>query len=79
MRSASVSGAGVFKDQSTDERARQIFFNGETPQFQVILPDFGVIQGAFQITSLEYSGSYNGEATFDMSLSSAGAVSFWSV
>lgn len=79
VRSASVSGAGVFKDQSTDERARQIFFNGETPQFQVILPDFGVIQGAFQITSLEYSGSYNGEATFDMSLSSAGAVSFWSV
>lgn len=79
VRSASVSGAGVFKDQSTDERARQIFFNGETPQFQVILPDFGVIQGAFQITSLEYSGSYNGEATFDMSLSSAGAISFWSV
>jgi len=79
VRSASVSGAGVFKDQSTDERARQIFFNGETPEFQVILPDFGVIQGAFQITSLEYSGSYNGEAAFDLSLSSAGALSFWTV
>ena len=79
VRSASVSGAGVFKDQSTDERARQIFFNGETPEFQVILPDFGVIQGTFQITSLEYTGSYNGEAAFDMALSSAGVLSFWTV
>ena len=79
VRSASVSGAGVFKDQSTDERARQIFFNGETPEFQVILPDFGVIQGAFQITSLEYSGSYYGEAAFDLSLSSAVALSFCTV
>ena len=76
MRSASVSGNGVFKDTASDERALQIFFQGETPNFQIILPDFGVIQGAFQITSLEYSGAYNGEATFEMSLSSAGALTF---
>ncbi|NVJ96032.1 MAG: phage major tail protein, TP901-1 family, partial [Marivivens sp.] len=28
VRSASLSGSGVFKDDATDERARQIFFDG---------------------------------------------------
>jgi TP901-1 family phage major tail protein len=76
VRSAGISGSGVFKDHSTDERARQIFFDGQAPDFQVLIPDFGVIQGAFQVTSLEYAGSYNGEATYEVSLASAGALSF---
>ncbi|MEM6371511.1 MAG: phage major tail protein, TP901-1 family [Pseudomonadota bacterium] len=76
VRSASISGSGVFKDESTDERARQIFFDGETPDFQVIIPDFGIVEGAFQVTALEYSGSHNGEATYEVSLASAGALSF---
>ncbi|WP_299549314.1 phage major tail protein, TP901-1 family [uncultured Tateyamaria sp.] len=76
VRSANITGAGVFKDEGTDERARQIFFDGETPDFQVIIPDFGVIEGPFQVTSLEYSGSHNGEATYEVSLASAGALTF---
>ena len=76
VRSASISGAGVFKDEGTDERARQIFFDGETPNFQIIVPDFGVIQGPFQVTSIEYSGSHNGEATYEMAMASAGALTF---
>ena len=65
VRSASLSGSGVFKDHSTDERTRQIFFEGSTPNFQVLIPDFGIIEGAFQITSLDYAGSFNGEATYE--------------
>jgi TP901-1 family phage major tail protein len=76
VRSAQVSGAGVFRDAGTDERARQIFFDGEMPAFQVILPDFGVVEGPFQITAIEYAGSFNGEATYELSLASAGALSF---
>ena len=76
VRSASISGAGVFKDEGTDERARQIFFDGETPDFQIIVPDFGVIEGPFQVTSIEYSGSHNGEATYEMAMASAGALTF---
>lgn len=76
VKSASISGSGVFKDANTDERARQIFFDGETPNFQVIIPDFGVVEGPFQVTSVEYSGSHNGEATYELSLASAGALSF---
>lgn len=76
VRSAQVSGAGVFRDAGTDERARQIFFDGEMPEFQVIIPDFGVVEGAFQITAIEYAGSYNGEATYELTLASAGALTF---
>ncbi|WP_282169350.1 phage major tail protein, TP901-1 family [Ruegeria atlantica] len=76
VKSASISGSGVFKDAGTDERARQLFFDGETPDFQVIIPDFGIVAGPFQVTSVEYAGSHNGEATYEMSLASAGALSF---
>lgn len=76
VKTASISGAGVFRDADTDERARQIFFDGVTPEFQVVIPDFGRVQGAFQITSIEYAGSHDGEATYEMSLASAGALSF---
>ena len=76
VRSAAISGSGVFRDAATDERARAIFFAGEIPAFQVIIPDFGVIEGPFQITSIEYSGSHDGEAVYEIALGSAGAVSF---
>lgn len=76
VKSAAISGSGVFKDAATDERARQIFFDGEVPAFQVIIPDFGTVQGAFMITSIEYAGSYNGEATYELAMASAGALSF---
>ena len=79
VKSASISGNGVFRDDTTDERARQLFFDGEVPDFQVVIPHFGVVQGAFQITALEYSGTHNGEATYEMSLASAGALSFTAV
>ena len=79
VRSASISGSGIFRDEATDERARQLFFDGLTPAFQVIIPDFGIVQGPFQVTALEYAGSHNGEATYELSLASAGELSFVAV
>jgi len=76
VKSAAISGSGVFRDAATDERARQIFFDGEVPEFQVIIPDFGTVEGAFQITSIEYAGSHDGEASYELSLASAGVLSF---
>ncbi|GFE66706.1 phage major tail protein, TP901-1 family [Litoreibacter roseus] len=76
VKSASLSGSGVFRDDATDERARQIFFDGEMPNFEIVIPDFGIVRGAFQITSIEYSGSVEGEATYDMSMASGGVLNF---
>ncbi|MCA8881881.1 MAG: phage major tail protein, TP901-1 family [Rhodobacteraceae bacterium] len=79
VRSATLSGAGVFRDDATDLRAQDVFFNGMVPQFQVVIPDFGIVEGPFQITSLEYSGNYDGEATYEMSMASAGVVAFTAI
>ncbi|MEX3315101.1 phage major tail protein, TP901-1 family [Sulfitobacter sp. PS-8MA] len=76
VRSAAISGSGVFRDAGTDERARQLFFDGLTPDFQAIIPDFGVVEGPFQVAAIEYAGSLNGEATFELSLLSAGELVF---
>lgn len=76
VKTASISGSGVFRDANTDERARQIFFDGEIPDFQVVIPGFGIVEGPFQVTALEYAGNHNGEATYEMAMASAGALSF---
>ncbi|WP_299887249.1 phage major tail protein, TP901-1 family [uncultured Ruegeria sp.] len=76
VKSAAISGSGVFKDEGTDERTRQLFFDSETPGFQVIIPDFGIVEGPFQVTGIEYAGSHNGEATYEISMASAGALTF---
>ncbi|MCG7492073.1 phage major tail protein, TP901-1 family [Thalassobius sp. Cn5-15] len=76
VRSAAITGAGIFKDAATDERARQIFFDAEMPDFQVVIPHFGIVEGPFQLTAIDYAGSHDGEATYEMSLASAGALTF---
>jgi len=76
VKSASISGSGIFRDEATDARARQIFFDGEVPRFQVIIPSFGVVEGPFQISAVEYAGSHNGEATYELTMASAGELTF---
>jgi len=76
VQRASLSGAGLFKDQSSDELIRNAFFNGAILSFQIVIPDFGMVSGPFQVTALEYSGAHNGEVTFDIALESAGAIVF---
>ncbi|WP_120500961.1 phage major tail protein, TP901-1 family [Roseovarius sp. EL26] len=79
VKSAAISGSGVFRDGASDERARQVFFDGDTPDFQVVIPDFGIIEGPFQVTAIEYSGTHDGEATYELSLASAGRLNFTAI
>jgi len=76
VQRASVSGAGIFKDQGSDALVRAAFFNGSILNWQIVIPDFGTLTGAFQVTALEYSGQYNGEILFETALESAGALTF---
>lgn len=73
---ASVTGAGVFKDAASDELARTLFFDGEIRDWQIVVPDFGTLEGPFQITSLEYRADHQAEVTFELALESAGQISF---
>jgi len=76
VKTARISGSGIFKDASSDETIRQYFFNGTVRDWQVIVPELGTVEGPFQIASLEYAGQHDGEVSFDIGLESAGALSF---
>jgi len=76
VKRASVSGRGLFKDEPSDALMRQTFFDGTIVNYQIVIPAFGTVQGAFQIVSLEFAGEHNGEMTYDMSLESAGELTF---
>lgn len=76
VRRAAVTGSGIFKDAATDATIRQVFFDGAIRDWQVIVPDFGTLEGPFQLTALEYSGEHNGEVAYELALESAGAISF---
>lgn len=76
VQRAALSGAGIFKDAQSDALIRTGFFSGTIADWQLAIPDFGTVQGPFQITALEYTGNHDGEVTFDIALESAGALSF---
>jgi TP901-1 family phage major tail protein len=76
VKRASVSGRGLFKDAATDALMRTTFFDGAVKSYQIVIPDFGTVQGAFQIANLEFAGEHNGEVTYDVSLESAGELTF---
>jgi TP901-1 family phage major tail protein len=79
MRRASIAGSGVFKDQSSDELVRRTFFDGTILNWQIIVPAFGVIQGAFQVSALDYRGEHTSEVTFELALESAGVLTFTAI
>ena len=76
VKSASVSGAGVFKDAASDAMLRETFFAQAARSFQLVIPSFGTLAGSFLVESLDYAGDHDGEAAFAITLASAGALSF---
>ncbi|HZP09826.1 phage major tail protein, TP901-1 family [Methyloceanibacter sp.] len=76
LKTARITGSGIFKDAASDETLRSYFFNGTIRPWRVVVPDFGTVEGPFQIAGLEYGGQHDGEVTFDLNLESAGALSF---
>jgi TP901-1 family phage major tail protein len=77
IKSAGLSGSGVFVDSAGEEDVRGLFFQEATNgAFRFTIPDFGTITGAFKVTGLEYAGEHDGEATYSMSFESAGALTW---
>jgi len=75
-KSARIAGSGIFKDAASDSAIRQAFFDGLIRTWRVVIPDFGTVEGPFQITSFELTGRHDGEVAFDIALESAGELSF---
>ena len=76
IRTVGISGSGVFKDSSSEQQLMTWFLAGTHGEYEFFIPDFGTLKGFFQISSLEYSGEYNGEAQFSVTFANAGDVNF---
>jgi TP901-1 family phage major tail protein len=76
LKSAQIKGQGIFKNAASDATIRSYFFNGTIVNWQVMIPGFGTVTGPFQIAALDFSGRHDGEVTFDLSLVSAGQLTF---
>ena len=87
VNSISISGSGVFTDSTTEGLLKDAYINqlhfeadgstSNTPEyedFEFTIPNFFKFTGKFQITSLEYAGEYNGEATYSVSFESADII-----
>ena len=79
VRTARVTGSGIFKDAASDAEIRTVFFNGVIKTWQIVIPDFGIVQGAFQINSFELTGKHDGEVGFDLALESAVELTFTAI
>jgi len=76
VKTVEISGEGIFRDSASDALMRAAFFAQSAEVFQFIIPDFGVIEGPFLISALNYAGTYQGEAKYELTMASAGKPSF---
>jgi len=79
IQSFSISGSGVFTDAASEQLILTNFRATTFLNYQFLVPDYNTFTGAFQVTSIEYSGSYNGEVTYSMSFESASTVTIATV
>jgi len=78
LKSLSISGDGIFLDESAQEGRLNTIAMEANPvaNFELVVPDFGTYSGEFRVTSLEFGGETEGATTFSLSLESNGTVTY---
>ncbi len=79
LRKISLSGSGIFTDSASETSLQAKALASSVDNYQVVFESGAKFSGAFQVTTLEYAGDYNGERTYSIALESSGVVSFSNV
>tara|TARA_R110002124_G_scaffold272013_1_gene441003 strand:- start:7108 stop:7515 length:408 start_codon:yes stop_codon:yes gene_type:complete len=74
IRSVSVSGAGVFTGSEAEMRIKNHALGGIIDAYELSFEGGERMQGDFLVARLDYSGDYNGERSYTLSLESSGPV-----
>jgi TP901-1 family phage major tail protein len=74
VRSVSVSGAGVFTGSAAEARVKTNALAGTIDDYRLAFESGETMTGRFLVTRLDYSGDFNGERNYTLSLESSGAV-----
>jgi TP901-1 family phage major tail protein len=74
VRSVSVAGSGIFTGSAAEGRLKGNALGGIIDDYELSFEGGERMRGRFLVTRLDYSGDYNGERTYTLSLESSGAV-----
>jgi TP901-1 family phage major tail protein len=74
VRSVSVAGSGIFTGSAAESRVKTNALGGAVDAYELSFESGERIRGRFLITRLDYSGDYNGERNYSLSLESSGPV-----
>lgn len=74
VRSVSVGGSGIFTGSAAEARLKGNALGGAVDDYELSFESGERMRGRFLVTRLDYSGDYNGERTYTLSLESSGPV-----
>ena len=74
IRSVSVSAGGIFTGSAAETRVKANALAGLIDDYELSFESGERLRGRFLVTRLDYSGDYNGERNYALSLESSGAV-----
>lgn len=75
-RQVTISGQGIFTNDTYEQLLRTKFLNLTSWNYQLIDQDGNIWAGAFMIKDLEFKGSDKDAQTYSMTLENNGAVTF---
>jgi len=79
VKSFTITGSGIFQDHASEQSVLTAFDGSGFINFQFLVPDYNTFTGAFQVTTLDYTGTYNGAVQYSMTFESASTVTIATV
>lgn len=74
VRSVSVAAGGIFTGSAAETRLKSNALAGLIDDYELSFESGERMRGRFLVTRLDYSGDYNGERNYTLSLESSGEV-----
>ena len=74
VRSVSVAASGIFTGSAAETKLKTNALAGLVDDYELSCESGEKLRGRFLVTRLDYSGDYNGERNYALSLESSGEV-----
>jgi TP901-1 family phage major tail protein len=74
VRSVSVAASGIFTGSAAEVRVKANALAGQIDDYELSFESGERLRGRFLVARLDYSGDYNGERNYALSLESSGPV-----
>lgn len=75
-RSVRIQASGTFTDSATETQVRQLAMSNSLRNFQITFGNGDTLQGSFKITNYGRGGDYRDQERYEITLESAGMLTF---